>query len=205
MRAFYLVEVYLIVAFSALIAILVSSAGIMSSYTRNYHPKGGIRRTEYRSLSNRNNFNKTYRNRYIYCAKNHNNRHGEPSQVTGFIKYNFEDMKPDGATSMKRRRYTSSTWGDCRSYVPLGTCENAFFTCNTVMPLPSRSNANASTSTSCKLDRSQLDDDEAVFMSRDEIERLSPSRKDGIDLLHENELRYSYCNFLQNLGLRLEL
>ncbi|PKI59208.1 hypothetical protein CRG98_020371 [Punica granatum] len=42
-------------------------------------------------------------------------------------------------------------------------------------------------------------------MSRDEIERLSPSRKDGIDLIRENHLRYTYCNFLQNLGLRLDL
>ncbi|KAL4205157.1 hypothetical protein AMTRI_Chr01g135900 [Amborella trichopoda] len=43
------------------------------------------------------------------------------------------------------------------------------------------------------------------FMSRDEIERCSPSRKDGIDLRKETHLRYSYCAFLQNLGMTLEL
>ncbi|KAK1294175.1 Cyclin-T1-4 [Acorus calamus] len=42
-------------------------------------------------------------------------------------------------------------------------------------------------------------------MSRDEIERCSPSRRDGIDSMRETQLRYSYCAFLQNLGLRLQL
>ena len=60
-------------------------------------------------------------------------------------------------------------------------------------------------STSCKRDCSVLEDDEPVFMSREEIERYSPSRKDGIDALREAHLRYSYCTFLQNLGLRLEV
>lgn len=45
----------------------------------------------------------------------------------------------------------------------------------------------------------------ADFMSRDEIERCSPSRKDGIDVLMETHLRYSYCSYLQSLGMRLEL
>ncbi|KAL0287699.1 UNVERIFIED_CONTAM: Cyclin-T1-4 [Sesamum calycinum] len=47
--------------------------------------------------------------------------------------------------------------------------------------------------------------EEVIFMSRDEIERCSPSRKDGIDVLHETHLRYSYCAFLQNLGVQLDL
>ncbi|CAH1415068.1 unnamed protein product [Lactuca virosa] len=42
-------------------------------------------------------------------------------------------------------------------------------------------------------------------MSRDPIERFSPSRKDGIDALQETHLRYCYCAFLQNLGIRLDL
>jgi cyclin T len=42
-------------------------------------------------------------------------------------------------------------------------------------------------------------------MSRDEIERLSPSRKDGIDSIMEARLRHSYCSYLKNLGLRLAL
>ncbi|GAB4843420.1 hypothetical protein Ancab_013382 [Ancistrocladus abbreviatus] len=36
-------------------------------------------------------------------------------------------------------------------------------------------------------------------------DRCSPSRKDGIDALHETRLRYSYCAFIQNLGMRLDL
>ncbi|XP_031396393.1 cyclin-T1-3-like isoform X2 [Punica granatum] len=180
----------------------------MSSYARNYHPRGGTYRNDYWSLNNRNSFNNnTYRNRHVNYAKNYNNHYQGSGQVGEFIGYsNFEDVQPDGPPSMKRRRYTSSTWGDCRrSYVPPTTCDNASFACNNVVPLPSRSNADASTSNSNKRDRSHLDDDEMVFMSRDEIERLSPSRKDGIDLIRENHLRYTYCNFLQNLGLRLDL
>ncbi|KAI3459376.1 hypothetical protein Pfo_016039 [Paulownia fortunei] len=70
-----------------------------------------------------------------------------------------------------------------------------------------RSNdASAYASTTSKRDRSKFEEDEeVVFMSRDEIERCSPSRKDGIDVLHETHLRYSYCAFLQNLGVRLDL
>lgn len=192
---------------SVLSTVLILSAGIMTSYTRNYHHRGGTFSNDYWSLSNRSGFNNTaYRNRYNNHLRSHNNYHGGSSHVTEFINYsNFEDMKPEGAPSMKRRRYTASTWGDCRSYLPPTTYDNASFACNSIMPLPSRTIAIASTSTNCKRDRSQLDDDEVVFMSRDEIERLSPSRKDGIGLLRENQLRYSYCDFLQNLGLRLEL
>ncbi|XP_073009019.1 cyclin-T1-3-like [Typha latifolia] len=43
------------------------------------------------------------------------------------------------------------------------------------------------------------------FMSRDEIERCSPSRRDGIDSFSETRLRYSYCSYLRNLGVRLGL
>ncbi|PIM99576.1 hypothetical protein CDL12_27925 [Handroanthus impetiginosus] len=67
-------------------------------------------------------------------------------------------------------------------------------------------NVSGYASTTSKRDRSKFEDDEeAVFMSRDEIEMCSPSRKDGIDLLQETHLRYSYCAFLQNLGVRLDL
>ncbi|KAH6769880.1 hypothetical protein C2S52_014683 [Perilla frutescens var. hirtella] len=56
-----------------------------------------------------------------------------------------------------------------------------------------------------KRDRSMFEDDEVVFMSRDDIEKLSPSRKDGINQIHETYLRYSYCSFLQNVGAKLHL
>ncbi|KAL0434247.1 UNVERIFIED_CONTAM: Cyclin-T1-4 [Sesamum latifolium] len=61
-------------------------------------------------------------------------------------------------------------------------------------------------STTSKRDRSKFEDaEEVIFMSRDEIERCSPSRKDGIDVLHETHLRYSYCAFLQNLSVKLDI
>ncbi|PIN13932.1 CDK9 kinase-activating protein cyclin T [Handroanthus impetiginosus] len=65
--------------------------------------------------------------------------------------------------------------------------------------------ASAYVSNTSKRDRSKFEDEEVVFMTRDEIERCSPSRKDGIDPLQEAHLRYSYCTFLQSLGVRLDL
>uniref|UniRef100_A0A1D1YRN8 Cyclin-T1-3 n=1 Tax=Anthurium amnicola TaxID=1678845 RepID=A0A1D1YRN8_9ARAE len=41
------------------------------------------------------------------------------------------------------------------------------------------------------------------YFSKEEIETHSPSRKDGIDLMKENQLRMQYCSFLQNLGIKL--
>lgn len=43
------------------------------------------------------------------------------------------------------------------------------------------------------------------YFPREEIERSSPSRKDGIDLKKENYLRKSFCTFLQDLGMKLKL
>ncbi|KAG2297738.1 hypothetical protein Bca4012_054915 [Brassica carinata] len=43
------------------------------------------------------------------------------------------------------------------------------------------------------------------YYSKEEIERFSPSRKDGIDLAKESFLRSSYCNFLQRLGMKLNV
>ncbi|KAJ6794805.1 uncharacterized protein M6B38_227855 [Iris pallida] len=43
------------------------------------------------------------------------------------------------------------------------------------------------------------------LMSRDEIDRRSPSGRDGIDRLLETHLRYTYCAYLQSIGTRLEL
>ncbi|XP_039143228.1 cyclin-T1-2-like isoform X2 [Dioscorea cayenensis subsp. rotundata] len=41
------------------------------------------------------------------------------------------------------------------------------------------------------------------YFSRAEIENNSPSRRDGIDLKKESELRQSYCSLIQDLGMRL--
>ncbi|KAK4755693.1 hypothetical protein SAY87_009450 [Trapa incisa] len=179
----------------------------MSSYTRICHPRGDTYYNDNWSISNRSSFNSyAYRSQHNNYSRNPNSHRGVSSHDTEFINYsNFEDLKPEGAPSMKRRRYSASTWGDSRQYLPPIAYDSASVTCNSIAPLPSRTNANASTSSSCKRDRSQLDEVVVAFMSRDEIERLSPSRRDGIGLLRENQLRYSYCDFIQNLGLRLEL
>lgn len=43
------------------------------------------------------------------------------------------------------------------------------------------------------------------FFPREQIEQRSPSRRDGISLIKENQLRKSYCVFLQDLGMRLKV
>ncbi|CAM6101310.1 unnamed protein product [Calypogeia fissa] len=43
------------------------------------------------------------------------------------------------------------------------------------------------------------------YFARDEIERRSPSRLDGIDLKKETYFRKSYCTFLQDLGMCLKV
>ncbi|KAH7286385.1 hypothetical protein KP509_32G005000 [Ceratopteris richardii] len=43
------------------------------------------------------------------------------------------------------------------------------------------------------------------FFPREQIEKNSPSRNDGISLAKENQLRKSYCVFLQDLGMRLKV
>ncbi|CAN8291161.1 unnamed protein product [Cochlearia groenlandica] len=44
-----------------------------------------------------------------------------------------------------------------------------------------------------------------LYLSREEIECFSPSRKDGIVLAKESFLRSSYCTFLQRLGMKLHV
>lgn len=44
-----------------------------------------------------------------------------------------------------------------------------------------------------------------TYFSREEIDRCSPSRRDGIDVHEETFLRQSYCSFIQTLGMRLQL
>ncbi|KAJ6840910.1 uncharacterized protein M6B38_119310 [Iris pallida] len=41
------------------------------------------------------------------------------------------------------------------------------------------------------------------YLSREEIENNSPSRKDGVDLRKESQLRTLYCSFIQDVGMRL--
>jgi cyclin T len=60
-------------------------------------------------------------------------------------------------------------------------------------------------SISCKLEEPDHSSAANRYFSRDEIEKNSPSRKDGIDLKKETYLRKSYCTFLQDLGMRLKV
>ncbi|KAL5782566.1 hypothetical protein ACOSP7_007595 [Xanthoceras sorbifolium] len=181
------------------------------SFARNHHPQGATYHDsrwssfERNNLSYNNNRNRNWNNGHV---RNYNN----VDDYSGKFREHFNNysnyVQPNNAPSFKRRRCSTSTWGDStRNYLPLpnGYESAAPSSYNNSAPCGLRSNADASTSTSCKRDRSKLEDDEQMFMSRDEIERYSPSRKDGIDALRETHLRYSYCAFLQNLGLRLEL
>jgi cyclin T len=42
-------------------------------------------------------------------------------------------------------------------------------------------------------------------VSREEIERGSPSRRDGVSAAKEAELRATYCSFIRDVCIRLQL
>lgn len=172
--------------------------------TQTYRVQGGTFHDNYRPAFVRNqNYNSANIN--DNRIRSYNNTHDFSRNFRERPK-NYNYVNHDTAPSLKRRKISTSAWEDTgRHYQQQVTYDNAPSSCNNMVLPPTRPNANAYTSTSCKRSRSKLEDDEVVFMSRDEIERCSPSRKDGIDALREMHLRYSYCAFLQNLGLRLEL
>ncbi|KAK4732330.1 hypothetical protein R3W88_025318 [Solanum pinnatisectum] len=148
--------------------------------------------------------------------------------------YNYDNLiKPEAEPSSKRRKCSTSGWESSGRYsqapnackdVPSkrqSTCYNIPLRNSRVYDddYPTRNNNSATTITTSrprsdasaptcsKRDHSWLEDTETdnIFMSKEEIEKCSPSRKDGIDAMHEAHLRYSYCAFLQNLGIRLDL
>jgi hypothetical protein len=43
------------------------------------------------------------------------------------------------------------------------------------------------------------------YLSKEEIERGSPSRRDGVGTAKEAQLRATYCSFIREVGLRLQL
>ncbi|XP_006647234.1 cyclin-T1-2-like [Oryza brachyantha] len=43
------------------------------------------------------------------------------------------------------------------------------------------------------------------YFTREELEKLSPSRKDGITEKMESEIRQLYCSFIRDVGIRLKL
>lgn len=106
----------------------------------------------------------------------------------------------------KRRRISTSGWeSSMRPYIQPFTYETGPSANRNSSVRVASKRPDSNQPSSCKRDRSKFENEELVFMSRDEIERCSPSRKDGIDALQETRLRYSYCHFLQNLGIQLEM
>ncbi|WCJ23722.1 Cyclin family protein [Euphorbia peplus] len=179
------------------------------SFGRNHHSQGSTLHDDRWSSFNRNNYNSKNRNANLPRSNSYNHNwnynHEYPGKFRDHINNNYINPT-NGAPSLKRRKFSSGSWGAVGTHFLHPTMyESAVSSTYNHSAPPTRSNAEVSTSISCKRDRSQLDEDEPVFMSRDEIERHSPSRKDGIDVLRETYLRYSYCEFLQNLGMRLEL
>ncbi|PHU21913.1 hypothetical protein BC332_07020 [Capsicum chinense] len=122
--------------------------------------------------------------------------------------YNYDNfIKPEAEPSMKRRRCSASGWESSgrHSQAPNACKDVPSKQPSSCYNVPLRNSRAAPTRS--KRDHSWLEDTETdnIFMSKEEIERCSPSRKDGIDAMHEAHLRYSYCAFLQNLGIRLDL
>nr|XP_043627410.1 cyclin-T1-4-like isoform X2 [Erigeron canadensis] len=123
----------------------------------------------------------------------------QPQQHYNHNVYSCNDS--EALPSFKRRKFSATNWESN------GTSYNQYSKIP-FLPLSAASDANARggvSTTSCKRDRTRFEDEDVEFLSRDQIERFSPSRKDGIDAMQETHLRYSYCAFLQDLGLRLEL
>ncbi|KAJ8766369.1 hypothetical protein K2173_022428 [Erythroxylum novogranatense] len=193
------------------------------SFPRNYYVQGGNFQDDCSSSLNRNSFNNRNRNMNmnmnmnmnLNLNRNYNYNHDWNHTNAHEFSRRSRDHKnidssyfnhPNGAPSLKRRKFSSGAWEDSvRHYVQPNSYQDAALTsCSNLAP-PMRSNPKASTSSIHKRDRSKLEDDEPEFFSRDEIERYSPSRKDGIDALREAHLRYSYCAFIQHLGMRLDL
>ncbi|KAL8222919.1 hypothetical protein R6Q57_020318 [Mikania cordata] len=168
------------------------------SFARSHHTENSQYLGDFRASFGRNDshmFNTSFTTNRHYSNNNHrrnyNNAHDFLNEPRQQYMYNYVD--PEVLPSHKRRKFSATNW---ESY---GTSYNQPLT-NEFSPSSSKI-----TSTSYKRDRTIFEEKDSEFMSRDEIERFSPSRKDGIDALQETHLRYSYCAFLQNLGLRLDL
>lgn len=181
-------------------------------FARNLQAAGRRSHGGYRSTVDGNNFNNGNRKR---SRNNHHHRnyniqnnywveHGGSSNFHRFdhASYAKNDVVP---SSSKRRKYSAPTWEDSQKYYFPSNVPDGIPSSNSFQAPPTGSKADTFVSPSCKLDCSIFEDDEPVFLSRDVIDRCSPSRKDGIDVIHETHLRYSYCAFLQNLGMRLDL
>ncbi|XP_061376532.1 cyclin-T1-3-like isoform X2 [Gastrolobium bilobum] len=175
------------------------------SFVQNFQAEDSSLCSGYWSTYDGNNFGNTNRkrSRNNYYDKNYNiyddNLNFYKVDHANYVKC---DVVP---LSLKRRKYSVPAWEESQKYYLPSTVHNNIPSSCIFQAPPTISNADTSTSASSKGDCSIFEDDKPVFLSRDEIDRYSPSRKDGIDVRHETYLRYSYCAFLQNLGMRLEL
>ncbi|CAJ1977238.1 unnamed protein product [Sphenostylis stenocarpa] len=180
------------------------------SFVRNYQAEDRSFHNGFWSTYDENNFGhnnrKRSRNNYHnrnFNIYNDNRNHGcaFSFSMVDHTNYHRYDAVP---SSFKRRKYSAPVWQESQKYYVPPMVHDNIPSCNFQAP-HTRSDADASTSSVYNRGFSIFEDDKPVFMSRDEIDRYSPSRKDGIDVHHETHLRYSYCAFLQNLGMRLEL
>ncbi|CAK8573737.1 unnamed protein product [Lathyrus sativus] len=145
--------------------------------------------------SGQSNYNYYYDNqtKFGHCGGNFNQCNADNA--------NYADVVP--SSSLKKRKFSAPDRVEIQRFNLPATVHDNVPSSWSFQAHPTRSNAY--TSASVKPGFSIFDDDTPVFMSRDDIDRNSPSRKDGIDVRHEAHLRYTYCAFLQNLGTRLEL
>ncbi|XP_071729761.1 cyclin-T1-4-like isoform X2 [Rutidosis leptorrhynchoides] len=179
------------------------SGEFRSSFVRNHPHMYGSGSTSAVTANRRyvnNNHRRNYNNQQDFILN-------EPRPQYNMSNYVDAEALP----SLKRRKFSATNWESYgSSYNQTSAPNYPYSTLNSkiaYLPPVASSDVHArnGTSTSYKRDRTRFEDEDTEFMSRDQIERLSPSRKDGIDATQETHLRYSYCAFLQNLGVRLEL
>ncbi|GMH29262.1 hypothetical protein Nepgr_031105 [Nepenthes gracilis] len=115
--------------------------------------------------------------------------------------------QPLSFISSKRRKLSASDWvNDGGFYYEPTSYNHSPSNCNNLVPASIGPSTSPHAYTADKCDQSEIQHgNDAVFMTREEIDRCSPSRKDGINASLETCLRYSYCDFIQNLGTRLAL
>ncbi|CAI8586404.1 unnamed protein product [Vicia faba] len=183
------------------------SPGIMS-FVRNYQAEDRNLNGGYWPTYDGNNTDRK-RSRNHYDQRNYNNYYDNQTNF-GYYGGNFNQCNADYSnyadvvpSSQKKRKFSGPVGVESQKFNLPATVYDNVPSSRSFQAHATRSNAY--TSTSVKPGFSIFDDDTPVFMSRDDIDRNSPSRKDGIDVRHEAHLRYSYCAFLQNLGTRLEL
>ena len=212
---------------------LIKRAGIMS-FVRPQQPRGGKFHRDNRSSCARNS-NMAVRatgaappNYHGNFGTHDYNNYHDFTQTYRLDGLMYDRRGPDFAPSPKRRKtsafsaentgfiyqqqqtYQYDLANRADSFKPsryYNACADAQLVCKSSSAVAeTRSGgANPNASSASKCDPLKFEDEEVVFMSRDDIEKSSPSRKDGIDQLHETYLRYSYCSFLQDIGVRLHL